>query len=320
MDLPRLKPHTALVPVSADVALLKGPATFLSYTGEAVPALVTLAPLLDGTRTIPQLAAQSGLSEEDTRDLVEALTADRALEDAALDAQHVMDPATRARLEPQLSFFSHLTRHPAPAQKRLHDARVLLVGTGNVADAFAHEAAALGIGHIERGDLGTLRAAVYTHAVLAADGPAPERFLAFNEAALAAGVPWTGAFLDGFEASIGPTVLPGQTACWRCYDLRVLGAHPSIERTLRYRKLAPPPAAFALPSFAPIVGAWTAQATLVAVSGAGLPPQAGHVTRVALLDLEARRHRVLRMPRCPSCAPDGGIPDIDRYALEPLEP
>jgi bacteriocin biosynthesis cyclodehydratase domain-containing protein len=308
--LPRVKPHVAFVPMDAENLLVKGPVLFARYGGEAVPVLRAMLPLLDGTRTPEEIAAQIGQGAQDVRDVLEGLAADKVVEDAAED-EPLRAPAPR--LAPQLQAWSHLTGSPGKAQNRVAAARVHLSGTGTVADEVARILRAAGVGEASL----DVPLAEATHAILALDAPDPQAFLAMNDRCLAARVPWTGVFLDNLEAIIGPTVLPGQSACWRCYDLRVKGAHPNLERLLRY-EAAPKPALapLALPSFAPLAGASAAQAVLLALAGAGAPPLAGYALRVELLEMRAQRHRVLRIPRCPACSPSD-IPDIDRYALEP---
>lgn len=327
-ERPRLKPHIAIVPVARDNVLLKGPDLFVRFSGEAVPALLSLAERLDGTRTVGELARDTGLSEEDVRDLLEALAADKALEDAAHDEALLAPAEARAALTPQLRLLSHLTANPALAQNRLTRARVLVVGRGEVARLVAEHLRAMGVGRVETHEPSDVRlvfaadlAALVKgadHVVLAADAPTPQAFLEVNDAALAAGIEWTGAFLDGLAATVGPTVIPFQSACWRCYDLRAKGAHPNLERLLAYEAhVGAPPPPVALPTFAASAAASCAQAVVLTLARTGMPPLAGHVQRFSFLDMRAERHRVLRIPRCPSCT-RASIPDVDRYSLEPV--
>ena len=311
MEKPRLKPHVAVVPVSPGNLLLRGPALFVRYSGDAVEPLLRLLPLVDGTRALPALARDAGLSEQDARDLLEALAADRVLEDAAHDEGLRLPPAERERLDPQLQLWSHLTSNPSRAQNRLADAKVAVLGDGEAARATRAALEASGarvVDAFEGAD----------HAVLALDEPRVVDLLAWNERALAAKVPLTFVVLDGLGASVGPTVIPGQTACWRCYDLRVKGTHPNLERLLAYEaSLQKPPRRVGMPAFAQVAGAFAAEAVALTLTRAVVAPLAGWVLRISFLDLHAEKHRVLRIPRCPACS-RGDVPDVDRYALEPV--
>lgn len=302
---PRLKPHVALARLDDENVLVRGAGVFLRYSGEAVPVLLALAPLMDGKRDVAALARDSGQREEDVRDVVDGLLADKLVEDAAAD-----EPAPPGADPAQLRAWSAMTHRPNAAQRRIATARVLVLGEGEVAEHAARALSALGVAHVARAG----EPAGHDHALVCADAPDAPLFDAANERALAAGIPATYAFLDGVEATLGPTVIPKQSACWRCYDLRAIGAHPNPERWMAARALARPAVA-RLASWPVVVGAWAAQAALVAVAGAGLPPLAGHVSRVDLLTLQARRHRVLRIPRCPACS-GADVPDIDRYVLD----
>lgn len=312
MDRPRLKPHVAVVPVSAGNLLLRGPALFVRYSGDAVEPLLRLLPFVDGTRDAAALAHESGLAEPDVRDLLDALAQDRVLEDAAADEPLRLADAERARLDPQLQLWSHLTSKPARAQNRLAAARVALLGDeGEAARAVRVALEASGVrvdGALEGAD----------HAVVAMDDRRLADLLAWNERVLAAGVPTTFVVLDGLEASVGPTVIPGQSACWRCYDLRVKGTHPNLERLLAYEAHARDrPRRVGMPAFATVAGAFAAEAVALTLSRAVVAPLAGWALRVSFLDLHAEKHRVLRIPRCPACS-RGDVPDVDRYALEPV--
>ncbi len=59
------------------------------------------------------------------------------------------------------------------------------------------------------------------HLVVTAESPVLSRFHAANKLALASGITWTAATIDGTEAMIGPTFIPGQTACYTCFELRL---------------------------------------------------------------------------------------------------
>lgn len=308
---PRVKPHIAFVPMGEDALLVRGPTLFLNYSGEAVPVVRALLPLMDGTRSVEDLSRAVARSAEDTREIVQSLLADRVVEDALRDEAAAFDTV---RFAPQVAVWSHLSSMPAAAQNRIGRARIALLGEGAVADAAARILEGAGVGAVIRAEKPT----ACDHLALASDFLDPPRFLEVNEACLREGIPWTGAFLDGIDASVGPTVIPRQTACWRCYDLRAKGAHPNMDRLMAYEAARPAAAPFALPSFAPLVGSWLSQAVLVAVSGATSPPLAGHVARVELLEMRSERHRVLRIPRCPACS-TSDIPDVDRYTLGEVE-
>ncbi len=56
--------------------------------------------------------------------------------------------------------------------------------------------------------------------VVAAERPFPELLEAINQASHRSAKPWTQLLAWGNELTLGPTVLPGQSACYACYQTR----------------------------------------------------------------------------------------------------
>lgn len=302
MERPRLKPGIAIAAHGDDAALAKGPGTFVRYQAEGVGlALPRFAAALNGQRTLADAAREAGIPLDDAQSILETLDADRLVEDAA--STSAAPPGAAGAL------FAHLTRDPAAAIARIHNARFLVSGEGSVADAARATLKEFGAKHVATGDAPE----GHDHVLLLSDAPDSKRFLRMNDACLTAKVAWTSAFIDGFEATVGPTVIPWETACWRCYQLRAFGAHPQMDRAMAMDSTRVGPTH--LPSSATIVGSWAAQAAALTTSRVVAPPLGGAVTRVDLLGLRATRHRVLRLPRCPACT-RAPIPDVDRYAVD----
>jgi len=62
-----------------------------------------------------------------------------------------------------------------------------------------------------------------THLVVALEAPDIGRLRRANELALLSGTQWTAAVIDGTEVMVGPTFVPGQSACYACFELRLEG-------------------------------------------------------------------------------------------------
>lgn len=116
-----------------------------------------------------------------------------------------------------------------------------------------------------------------------------------------AGVPHLPVTCDGRGSTIGPLVVPGQGACWRCHalsshDLEAVGALASSRLTLD-------PVALPVGGLGVLTAAVTATVVLATLAGAT------RLTGVST-DLEVdgptvtHRHWV-RHPMCPSCPPAG---------------
>jgi ribosomal protein S12 methylthiotransferase accessory factor len=140
------------------------------------------------------------------------------------------------------------------------------------------------------------------------DGPSPLVLEAVNAAALETGTAWVAAQVVGGTGLLGPTVLPRQSACYTCYQLRRdanldandLEGVAAFEARLRQLPsvrtglVGPRPLAAAL-------GGLLALEAVRLLSGLGLPQTVGRVLRVDFLGPQPSMHRLLRFPRCPSC-------------------
>jgi bacteriocin biosynthesis cyclodehydratase domain-containing protein len=162
-------------------------------------------------------------------------------------------------------------------------------------------------------DSGTLSNVLSTgsFAVLSADTFNPDVYDVFNLACLEFGTQWTSCRVMGFEFDIGPTVIPRETACFRCYDLRKktnltdYEEYALLEGHWRKEPLTTP----GLP-LAP--GAAVAALEVIkALSGFVPPATYSHVFSMNLLSLDCRLHPILKVPRCDHC----GQPSVERPTI-----
>jgi bacteriocin biosynthesis cyclodehydratase domain-containing protein len=127
-----------------------------------------------------------------------------------------------------------------------------------------------------------------------------------NRVCAARGIPWSSARATGFEGVLGPTVLPGRTACFVCATMRSVACHHHPEDALRHqrfldrRKRDDSNAREGLAFDSGIMGRLLAhEAFHYLVTGEVALPG-----RLLVLDFEemtSTQHRVLRVPNCPVC-------------------
>jgi bacteriocin biosynthesis cyclodehydratase domain-containing protein len=261
--------------------------------GAAVRALVArLLPLLDGTRTVPELGGRLGVPVEPA--LANAL---RVLAERGLLVEGPRPDGPLRDTAEEIAAACRLS--PARVAAALAEARVGVAGESRVADETARLLAAAGLAPVERVPL--------THAarfdlLLAAPGHDELTELErVNARALTSGVPWVQVLpYDGRISAVGPLFLPGTTACRTCFQLRRAAAlrFGSIEETLAAAPLRAP-AGPALETLAAAV----AVVTVLRWLGARDPAMPGVLHA---LELEhgprVTAHRVLRVPRCPACS------------------
>jgi molybdopterin-synthase adenylyltransferase len=137
--------------------------------------------------------------------------------------------------------------------------------------------------------------------VLCRDHFNPAEYGAFNQAALTTKKPWTSARISGFEFQIGPTIIPFQTSCYQCFDLRQksnlpdLAEYQILEDFLKKNRLR----AEAL-AFTPGAGL-VALEVLKAITWFMAPATCSHLYVLNLLTMQSKLHPVLKIPRCPAC-------------------
>ena len=209
--------------------------------------------------------------------------------------------------DPQAVFWRGLAGHAPAAQERLLAARVLVIGTGSVATALTAALTDCGVGLVDT-------ASVLSDAALtperpwdlccaAADGSPEPGLTDITAAALSAGVVHLPVWLDDLVIHVGPLTHPYDTACLRCYLLRVDASDTEFRM---HRSLGEPVGgAGAGAGFLPTMPAMAGQlaATEVVKQLAGLPvTTGGRIITMTLVPFRAESHRVLRVPRCPECS------------------
>jgi len=107
----------------------------------------------------------------------------------------------------------------------------------------------------------------------------------------------------GARYEVGPSVLPRETACFRCLELRRASNFPNYGSFVGARR------ALALESLSPgslnITLGYEVLALEVVklLTGFGRAATHGSLFTFDLITLEAKAHPVLKVPRCPACGP-----------------
>lgn len=129
-----------------------------------------------------------------------------------------------------------------------------------------------------------------------------------NRVALRAGTRWINASASGFEAIVGPTVYPGETACFMCYRMRLLACTDDpqngydFESYLDRHKADDSLHRANLVMNTAIAGQLAAVEVMKELAGISPPTTRGRLMVIDLRDLSSTMHRVLRKPWCPACS------------------
>lgn len=137
------------------------------------------------------------------------------------------------------------------------------------------------------------------------DAPEVAVYRAVNEASLQEGVPWLKAAVEGLEAHLGPAVIPGETACYTCYELRTRANWTYYDENLAFEeylaKERPKLDYGGLSAISGFLGNLAALEAVKLLTGFLPPVACGRLFTFNMSTLDVEPHNVLRLPRCPSC-------------------
>jgi bacteriocin biosynthesis cyclodehydratase domain-containing protein len=129
-----------------------------------------------------------------------------------------------------------------------------------------------------------------------------------NAAALSQRVPWTSvALLDGNAVHVGPTIRPGVTACYKCFEQRFksnlvyIDAENAFEAYFQ-EHMARIDFGF-LPPVADIVAGFASIEAVRTLSPDTAAQTSGRLMVFNIDDFSVSYHPVLKLPRCPACSP-----------------
>ncbi|MFB6248196.1 MAG: TOMM precursor leader peptide-binding protein [Salinibacter sp.] len=129
----------------------------------------------------------------------------------------------------------------------------------------------------------------------------PDVYMAVNRWCLDTETKWTSCRLNGFEFNIGPTVIPYETPCYKCYELRKKSNLTSFEDYKVFEEYASEHG-FVWDFLNVIPGCDLAALEVIKLLTSFTDPATyGHVVSLNLLTMESRTDTVLKLPRCPHC-------------------
>lgn len=291
-ERPLLAPWYRLVEDGDRLLLEHGRAVVVLEGGAVRTLLPALLPLLDGSRTLAEIAGELGPpvlpAVEQALDL---------LAGHGLLVEGGVDPEDDRHGVAALAAAYALA--PTVAAERLRSASVGVVGSSRTAADIARLLRRAGVGSVER--LGWRSDGVVDLAVVAASAEEVGGLEEWNALALERGICWLPVRpFDGAAATVGPLVVPGESPCHACVVLRLAG---HVEYAADFARIERAP--IAVEPGAPLEAIVAGVAAHLALGWVG-----GHDPRLPglLHALEAgppaslASHPVLRVPRCPACS------------------
>jgi bacteriocin biosynthesis cyclodehydratase domain-containing protein len=226
--------------------------------------------------------------------------------------ESTFDDEEQASRRRQLRFLSHFVADASSAQTLLAKARVGVVGSADLRQAIASAIDSIGVGSIsELGEPSTWdteaggEPASLDVIVACQDWPAFTFFDAVNRACLVSGIRWFRVAISGTSAQLGPTVVPNQTACYTCLDLRLQTHEPDLDGYRAYRAQVNTPDSRSdegcLAPLWSVVAGQVALEVMRLLTGFASPVTIGRFYEFTAVSPAVIWHDVLRVPRCSSC-------------------
>jgi bacteriocin biosynthesis cyclodehydratase domain-containing protein len=149
--------------------------------------------------------------------------------------------------------------------------------------------------------------------VLCSDGMSLAAYDRTNETCLRQKTRWVSARIDRHRGLIGPFVVPEQTACFTCFELRsrANSEHPTDHAAIyrHWKNNVDTPDDWPIISpFAGIVGNYLALDIQRVLVDNQVSLFLGRTFHVDFHTLESRFHDILKLPRCPVCSRERGRP------------
>ena len=230
----------------------------------------------------------------------------------------------------QVRFLSHFMPNAARAQSELAASRIGVVGFAGVSEPIVTALRSIGIDSVtELSEPSTwltkpdASPAGFDLIVACGVAPAFALFTAVNHACLTTRTRWLHVTMSGASAQLGPTVVPYETACYTCLDLRRQTHQTELDGYLAYRDRAVDTddvrddGSAVLGS---LLSGHVAMEVMRILVGYAAPATFGRYYLFTAASPLATPHDVLRVPRCASCSRAGSYAEAWDQAALPTAP
>jgi bacteriocin biosynthesis cyclodehydratase domain-containing protein len=263
---------------------------------------------LDGRHTVAEIASAAGPDVLPTTVifLLKLLQGKGLLQPGGEESK--LDPDEQERWRRQLAFLAHFVPDAASAHSLLAKARVGVAGPSDLRHAIADAIGSIGVGNVAVFDepaqeCGQLSG--FDLLVACEQSAAFSFFDRVNRACLATGTRWMHVCFLGTSAELGPTIVPNQTACYTCFELRRQANQFDLDGYLAHRaRIDERGSRVDEGGVAPFLSLIAGQVALEAMRlliGFAPPVTIGRFYEFTAASPVAVAHDVFRVPRCASC-------------------
>jgi bacteriocin biosynthesis cyclodehydratase domain-containing protein len=315
-DQPRLAPW--VVPVDLGDRRLQFRSAESAHTlthPVLVGAFRHIEEFLDGEHTVEEITSLAGgeLQSATVVFLLKLLHGNGLLQHGGSDP--VPESSEDESWHRQVRFLSHFVPNASRAQSVLANAQIGVVGSAEMRQAIVSAFRSIGIdGITQLSEPATWLTesgagpAGFDLVVACGVEPGFSFFAAVNRACLATRTRWLRLTVSGTSAQLGPTVVPYETACYTCLDLRRQTHEDELDGYLAYRDRAGEIDGVRDDGSAALSSVLCGQAALEVMRilvGHAPPATFGRYYEFSAASPVATPHDVLRVPRCASCSRAG---------------
>jgi bacteriocin biosynthesis cyclodehydratase domain-containing protein len=296
-DCPWLVPWTSIESLDDGSVRLRTPEAFLVFSHPTlIGALLSLIPMLDGTRGHADIVPADVVENREASEIVLRILAANGL---IIESPRDVDT-------PQIRALGHVSSQPLRLQTTLERARVILIADDELGDEVASALSGLGVTKIRRIMLSRFKSADLVDElgtwsgsgllITASEARSRQVLRDVNQLILATPIRWLLMEAAGVLTRVGPTVIPAQTGCFICYETRSSCAEDAFaDDTAGDPGILKP--------LISIAAHQVALETMRILTGFAPPATIGGFYELTARRINGQRHDILRVPRCAACGP-----------------
>lgn len=270
-----------------------------------IGAFYKIQPLLNGTNSVGEIASSGGEAFLPTTIvfLLKMLRANGILQEA-----HPCFLSPEANPEKrQALFLSHTLQDAGHSLDILSKVRLGLIGEGALAENIKLSLNSMGIKNILPSNPGSIAKDLKNKNIelflACQESPGFSFFEEVNKNCLEAGVRWMHIAQQGAKTLLGPTMVPFQTACYKCYSTRLdaLVSDLSSQLAFKEKNNQTPLDEGYFPPLGQAVASQVAMEVARIFLGYASPKTFGRYYEFDAANVVPHSHNVLRFPRCSAC-------------------
>jgi bacteriocin biosynthesis cyclodehydratase domain-containing protein len=158
--------------------------------------------------------------------------------------------------------------------------------------------------------------------IVCGEAPSTPLWRLVNEACLSAEIPWIRAYVHNTKGFVGPCVIPFQSPCYTCFELRMKSNVTSLDEYMAfeaYREHGEHAGAEVglLNATVHLISGYACVEAVKLITRFAYPPTCGQLHAIDFLTFEVSRHEILKLPRCPACGPLRKRPQMKIWNIAP---